>query len=312
MVKYNLGQGETPASPNTVSSMDRVDVGELQQNLLPEQVSSLPRGIKKINKNGTAELNTDFLASCSVFIGTPCYGGMLTDQYFLSLMRLMQVFGQFKINSSINTLRNESLIPRARNNLTAMFLHDTSFTHLLFIDADIEFDPESVIRLLALDRDIIAGAYPKKTINWDQIRRAIDSGKKENLSVYGAEYAINFKLNENNQVRTFAGAIEVLDASTGFMLVKREVFERMIEAFPETKYKNDSAIPDYLADYCYALWDTMIDPESRRYLSEDYTFCRRFQQLGGEIWIDPYTALNHIGTYSFEGDLKTILQIPGS
>lgn len=307
MTKYSLHdkqeekQEETPA----YSVEETIIQGNETIN-----AQDLPRGIKAIRDDGTADLNTDYLEECNVFIAIPCFGGLVTDQTLLGVMRLMQIFAKFKINASINTLRNESLVPRARNNLTAVFLENKSFTHMFFIDADIEFEPESVIRMLALDRDIIAGAYPKKTINWDQVRRAYDAGKTGNLAVYGAEYAINFKLNEQKQVRTLAGAIEVLDASTGFMLIKREVFDRMIEAYPETKYVNDSAIAAELHDYCYALWDTMIDPDTRRYLSEDYTFCRRFQKIGGEIWVDPYTKLNHVGTHVFEGDLRTILQLP--
>jgi GT2 family glycosyltransferase len=130
---------------------------------------------------------------------------------------------QHGIRFRITTLRNESLITRARNILTAMFLEDSSCTHLMFIDADIEFDPDSVIRMLAMDKDIIAGAYPKKTINWGNVKAAAKSDV-EHISTYGADYAINLKFDPTTKkVRTHMGAVEVLDASTGFFIVKRNV-----------------------------------------------------------------------------------------
>jgi hypothetical protein len=249
----------------------------------------------------------EYLKQMNIFFATPCYGGAVTDQYFLSMFRMSQVLMQYGIKFRITTLRNESLVTRARNILTAMFLEDKTCTHLMFIDADIEFEPESVIRMLAMDKDVIAGAYPKKTINWEQVRRAVELGK-EDLSAYGADYAMNLKVQPGtNRVRTSMGAVEVLDASTGFFIVKREVIEKMIEAHPELHYKNDSSIDPKFNEYCYALWDTMIDPNDRRYLSEDYTFCRRWQNLGGEIWIDPNTKLNHVGSFTFNGNLSNML-----
>jgi hypothetical protein len=281
-------------------------------NQAPEQntaleISSLPRGFKSV-EGDRVTVDMDFLRGMNIFFATPCYGGLVTDQYFLSIFKLTQVLIQYKIPFRITTLRNESLISRARNILTAMFLEDTSATHLMFIDADIEFEPDSVIRMLALDKDIIAGAYPKKTINWSQVESAVKADKP-NISTYGAEYAINLKIDpETKKVRTTMGALEVLDASTGFMIVKRKVFEQLIDKHPELFYKNDSSIDAKYNKYCYALWDTSIDPTDRRYLSEDYTFCRRWQNIGGEIWVDPNTKLNHVGSYTYEGDLSNILK----
>lgn len=270
------------------------------------EFSSLPKGFKSVDGENVS-VDMDYLRGMNIFFATPCYGGAVTDQYFLSMFRLSQILMQYGIKFRITTLRNESLVTRARNILTAMFLEDKSCTHLMFIDADIEFEPDSVIRMLAMDKDVIAGAYPKKTINWEQVRRAAEMGKTE-LAEYGADYAMNLKVQPGtNKVRTSMGAVEVLDASTGFFIVKREVIEKMVEAHPELHYKNDSSIDSKFNPYCYALWDTMIDPDDRRYLSEDYTFCRRWQKLGGEIWIDPNTKLNHVGSFTFNGNLNNML-----
>ncbi len=271
--------------------------------------SKLPAGFKSI-EGDKISINMEYLRGMNIFFATPCYGGLVTDQYFLSMFRLSQVLMQYGIKFRITTLRNESLVPRARNILTAMFLEDEASTHLMFIDADIEFDPDSVIRMLAMDKDVIAAAYPKKTINWDSVRAAAKRDEAD-IATFGADYAINLKVEPGtNKVRSHMGAVEVLDASTGFFLVKKEVVQKMTDKHPELHYRNDSSIDPKFNPYCYALWDTMIDPRDRRYLSEDYTFCRRWQDMGGEIWVDPNTKLSHVGSYTFEGNLNNLLR-PG-
>ena len=248
----------------------------------------------RINEQGQAQVDLNVLREkCSVFFATPCYGGLVTDQFFLSIFKASQELVRHGITFRLTTLRNESLVTRARNILSAMFL-ESGATHLFFIDADIEFEPDAVIRMLAMDKDIIAGAYPKKALP--------------------VQYAMNFKYTDpvKKQIRVENGAVEVWDASTGFFCIKREVFEKMMLAYPDLHYKNDSNIDPKLQKYCYALFDTMIDKDENgdnRYLSEDYTFCRLWQRLGGEIWMDPNTRLNHVGSYTFEGDLSKLISM---
>jgi len=239
-------------------------------------------------ESGQAKINLEKLRNHEIFFATPCYGGMITDQYFLSMFKLSQAFMQYNISFRITTLRNESLVTRARNILSAMFMESTA-SHLFFIDADIEFDVDSILRALAYDKDILAAAYPKKALP--------------------VQYAINFKFLDpaTKQVKIENGAVEVLDASTGFFCIKRRVFDKMREAYPELHYRNDSNIDEKFHKYCYSFFDTLHDPDDNRYLSEDYTFCRRWQKLGGEIWLDPNTKLNHVGTYTFEGDVGKIM-----
>src|SRR5210317_1756928 len=245
-------------------------------------------GAFKAVEGNQATIDLEALRKHNIFFATPCYGGMLTDQFFLSMFRTSQTMMRHGINFRVTTLRNESLITRARNILTAMFL-ESNCTHLMFIDADIEWDSEAIIRMLAMDKPIIAGAYPKKTLPID--------------------YAINLKFvdKERKQVRVENGAVEVLDASTGFFMIRRDTIEKMIEAYPELYYINDSSIDPKFNQYCYSLFDTIHDPDDNRYLSEDYTFCRRWQKIGGQIWLDPNTKLNHVGSYTFEGDVSKII-----
>lgn len=230
-------------------------------------------------------LSDEELTKFSVFFATPCYGGLLTDQYHLSIFRLQETLRKYRISHQVTTLRNESLIPRGRNILSAMFL-ESSCTHMMFIDADIEFDGEDVIKLLRMNEPLAVGAYPKKTLP--------------------IQYAVNLKIIDpiTGQVNKKGDAVEVLDASTGFFMIKREVFDKLILAHPELHIKNDSSIDPKLNKHCYALFDTGIDPVDNRYLSEDYYFCRLWQQLGGEIWLHTKIKLNHVGSYTFEGDIS--------
>ena len=254
----------------------------------PEESKEKSFGAFKKVEGDQAVIDLNVLREHNVFFATPCYGGMLTDQFFLSMFRTSQTLMRNGINFRITTLRNESLVTRARNILTAMFL-ESDCTHLMFIDSDIEFSDESVLRALAYDKPIMAAAYPKKALP--------------------IQYAINFKFVDQNtkQIRVENGAVEVLDASTGFFLIKREVIEKMIAEYPELHYRNDSNIDEKFNKYCYSLFDTIHDPDDNRYLSEDYTFCRRWQKIGGEIWLDPNTKLNHVGSYTFEGDVGKII-----
>tara|TARA_R110000744_G_scaffold215021_5_gene333903 strand:- start:173 stop:1060 length:888 start_codon:yes stop_codon:yes gene_type:complete len=254
----------------------------------PPAISQSVGGAFKKIENDQVVIDMDIIRKSNIFFATPCYGGQITDQYFLSMFRLTQELIKYNINFRITTLRNESLVPRARNILNAMFLEAKECTHLMFIDADIEFEPESIIRMLAMDKELITGAYPKKTLPVD--------------------YAINLKFadKEKTQVKVDMGAVEVLDASTGFWLMKREVVDKMIEGYPELFYLNDSSIDPKFNQYCYSFFDTIHDPDDNRYLSEDYTFCRRWQKIGGQIWLDPNTKLNHVGSYTFEGNVNKI------
>ena len=190
-------------------------------------------------------------------------------------------------------------------------------THMFFIDADIEFNPEDVLRMLAYDKPVITGAYPKKALNWDSILSAARSPNlnetAETIEGHSSNYVTNFDYpkDENGEpipnVQIKNNLIKLLDAGTGFMMIKKDVVQKMFDAYPDTKYNNDLNIDNKFEPYMYALFDCIIDPESKRYLSEDYTFCRRWQAIGGEIWLDPRVALNHVGHYTFRGNVRKML-----
>jgi hypothetical protein len=261
------------------------------------------------------EIPVGLLRQKHIFIATPCYGGQIGEPYFRSMMRLAILCNKYDIPYTVSTLANESLITRGRNTLTSFFMENKTATHLFFIDADIEFNPEDLLRMVAYDKPIIVGAYPKKAINWDSIIQASRSNPDETSNTiegHSSNYVVNFDFLKNekgertSQVQIVDNLVRLKDAGTGFMCIKREVFEKMFAQYPETKYVNDINVDQKFEPFMYALFDCIIDPDSRRYLSEDYTFCRRWQDMGGEVYLDPRTALNHVGHYTFRGNIRKL------
>jgi hypothetical protein len=262
------------------------------------------------------QLSVEEIRKSKFFIATPCYGGQLNEPYFRSVIKMMTFFNGHQIPLAFGTIANESLVTRARNVLVAYFLA-SDYTHLMFVDADIEFQTEDILKLYAHKKDVVVGAYPKKGVAWDKIRANLTdpANKSKELSdrdmaSFGSDYAINFKFvdKETKTIGVENGLIKLHDAGTGFMMISREAILKMIKAYPELKYNNDVNIANAdLKDHFYALFDTMIDPIDRRYLSEDYTFCRRWQEIGGDVWLDPSISLNHYGHFCFQGNPEAII-----
>ena len=262
------------------------------------------------------EIPLGLLRQKHIFIATPCYGGQIGEPYFRSMMRFAILCNKYNIKYTISTLANESLVTRGRNTLTSFFMENKDATHLFFIDADIEFNPEDILRMVAYDKPIVVGAYPKKAINWDSILGAARADglqeTAETIEGHSSNYVVNFdflkdeKGNNTPQVQIEDNLVKLKDAGTGFMCINRDVIQKMFDKHPEYKYVNDINVDNKFEPYMYALFDTMIDPESRRYLSEDYMFCRTWQNMGGTVYLDPRTALNHVGHYTFRGNIRKL------
>ena len=249
-----------------------------------------------------------------VLLATPCYGGQMLRGYTQSILNLQRLCDSNGIKLDILTIGNESLITRARNFYVSLVLAKKEYTHLFFVDADISFNPLNVVRMLMAQKDIIAGCYPKKGISWDKISTLIKEGvvDKEFIEPASYDYAVNIITENDNGVQRVPiqnGFMKVAYAATGFMLIKREVLEKMVREYSNLKYVNDVGGYDSHGnkDYFYAVFDCLIDPVSKRYLSEDYAFCKRWLSMGGEIWVDLSCNLTHSGTYDFKGAyLKSI------
>ena len=262
------------------------------------------------------EIPIGLLRKKHIFIATPCYGGQLGEPYFRSMMKLAIMCNKYDIPYTISTLANESLITRGRNTLTSFFMANEEATHLFFVDADIEFEPEDLLRMVAYDKPITVGAYPKKDVNWDSIIHAARANTEETahtIEGHSSNYVVNFDFlkdesgNRTPQVQIQDNLIKLKDAGTGFMCIKKETIQQMFDKHTDLKYVNDINVDNKFEPFMYALFDCIIDPDSRRYLSEDYTFCRRWQEMGGDVWLDPRTALNHVGHYTFRGNIRKLL-----
>lgn len=233
-----------------------------------------------------------------IFLGIPSYGYKCFTPFVSSLLKLQKLVDHTEnIDIHVHFIPQESLITRARNSLVSYFLK-SDCTHLMFIDADIEFHAEDVLSLLNHDKDIIVGAYPHKSLV-----------KKEGLSDQACfDYAVNML---KKDVRVENGVMEVQYGATGFMMIKRDVLEKMIAHYPETKYVNDIKLRDEFGEERYALFDCIIDPDSKRYLSEDYTFCKRWTDMGGKIHVDIMVNLSHFGIKSYDGSFLMKLKENG-
>ena len=293
MAKKNKAKPQTHKQPQTATD-------DIMHKLLDQKI----------------EIPVGLLRKKHIFIATPCYGGQLGEPYFRSMMRLAIMCNKYDIPYTISTLANESLITRGRNTLVSFFMENPEASHLFFIDADIEFEPEDVLRMVAYDKPVVVGAYPKKAVNWESIigaARANPNETAQTIEGHSSNYVVNFdflkdeKGDKTPQVQISDNLIKLKDAGTGFMVIKKETIQEMFDKHSDLKYANDINVDQKFEKHMYALFDTMIDPESKRYLSEDYTFCRRWQQMGGDVWLDPRTALNHVGHYTFRGNIRKLL-----
>ncbi|ACB96773.1 hypothetical protein [Beijerinckia indica] len=234
-----------------------------------------------------------------IFLATPCFGGLVSQHYMQSVLSLVQFGGQAGFDITLALLGHDSLITRSRNTLIAQFLQHTEATHLLFVDADIAFDPEQVFHMLAFDQDFVAGIYPLKVIDWTQPAIKRVAMREESFETAALHYVGSLETGQALERKgRFATGIY---CGGGFMLLKRQVVTRLIEAYPQSRYKNVHAFSNAKAENNYALFECLIDKETEAYVSEDFGFCQKWRDIGGRIWLDTEGRLTHIGSYQFSG-----------
>ena len=250
-----------------------------------------------------------------IFLGMPMYGGMLSEATMHGLLDLQQWSLATGVAMRFQTIGNESLITRARNTIVSQMFDATDYvaTHLLFIDSDIGFTHHNIDRLVRFDKDVACGIYPRKHLYLDKIKKILKENPDasvEEIEVKSLGYNINF--DDPLNVRLEEGFCKVNEAATGMMLVKREVFVKMMKQFPERKYESDQIINghSYSSDNCYDLFP--VGPyqtkNQKRYLSEDYYFSRLWtEHCGGDIWADFAMPLTHFGNRAFKGHVGRLL-----
>ena len=229
-----------------------------------------------VTNQQNVQVNIDYLRTTRVHICMPCYGGQLTEACFMSFVKWANLCRQLNIDWTVETMTNESLISRARNTLTSKFLYTKESTHLMFIDADIGWEPWHLLVLLDAQKDVIGGLYPMKSLPIKWCVNGIPGQAEDPTS----------------------NLIEVTKTGTGFLLIKRDVFEKL-NAHPATKpFNNDIGLPAELNPFMKTYFDTAV--RENRYYSEDWTFCENWRDIGGQVFIDKRIMLKHVGTYVFD------------
>ena len=241
-----------------------------------------------------------------LFIATPMYGGLCNGSYTVGLLTSVGVFARNNISIQYAHMMNESLITRARNALAKDFLA-SDCTHLMFIDADVGFNAQDIIRMVHADKEIICGIYPKKEINWGDVAKAVQAGvPPQELHKHTGAFVLNLIDNATSLEGDVYTPMEIANGGTGFMLIKREVFEGLIGKVPT--YTNDmfTAIDtERKKEVINEFFTTSITEDDNRLLSEDYHFCMIARKAGFKVWAAPWAQLSHTGTYIFSGALPS-------
>jgi hypothetical protein len=263
------------------------------------------------------QVDLDILRKRKLFVATPMYGGNCHGMYTKSTADLAKLCTHYGIEVKFFYLFNESLITRARNYCVDEFMR-SDYTHLMFIDSDIGFDPNDVLTLLALmdtdnpdnDKHIMCGPYPKKTIAWEKIKRAVDKGFADDnpneLERFVGDYVFN-PAGGQSQVR-LDQPVKVLEGGTGFMMITKDAFKKFDEAYPDYSYKPDHVRTKHFdgSREIMMYFQALIDEKTKRYLSEDYMFCQWMEKVGVHTWMCPWMKLLHTGSYTFGGSLSDL------
>jgi hypothetical protein len=244
------------------------------------QPTTIPPSDPAQTNQQNVQVDLDYLRTTRVHFCMPCYGGQLTESTFMSYIKWSNTARQLGIEWTVETMTNESLISRARNTLTAKFLTTPESTHLMFVDADIGWEPWHLLVMLNAQKDVIGGLYPMKSL---PVKWCVN-GLPGFVETPGDPL------------------VEVTKTGTGFMLIKREVFEKL-NAHPAVRpFNNDIGLPEHLNPHMKTYFDTAV--RENRYYSEDWTFCENWRDLGGQIFIDKRVLLRHTGTYVFDGQTQ--------
>jgi hypothetical protein len=255
------------------------------------------------------KINLARLRGKKFFIATPMYGGVCNYNYTISMIKLVGMCHSYGIDFAFEFLYNESLITRGRNNLVRKFLNNKECDVLVFIDGDISFDPEDVLAMFYLaatdpDKGIVTAPYPKKTISWDLMYKAVQEGKingPEDLKAHSAAFVSDFSSDNTRRDISLIEPQEIAEAGTGLMAISRNTFNAIMKRNPDKKYLTEEREETY--DFFYV----GIDKHNNRYISEDYSFCQEAHDVGVKTWILPWAQTAHFGSYLFEGNFGEYL-----
>ncbi len=248
-----------------------------------------------------------------IFVATPVHSEC-SIHYTQALLKFQKQCMMNSIMVSFSLLKS-SLVTQGRNLCVANFLKDpANYTHLLFIDSDIDFKFDTIMKMLKFDREVIATPYPMKHIHWDQIWDRVQKGKIKNIDeLKRAGHAFPIKLDnqKGKEIPVVDGVIEVSHAPTGCMLIKKQVFDKMIKAYPNDKIEQATIVNGIalIDEYNYNFFDTIHDPETKKYYGEDFGFCKKWTAIGGKCYCYVSDDITHVGEYAYNGKLMDNLDI---
>lgn len=256
-----------------------------------------------------------------LYILTPCYGGVVHVNYTCALLKTIELCQELGIKVITEFTKNESLVQRARNHLIAKAMHNSDTTHIIFIDSDITWSAKDIINLILHDKEIVGGIYPFKTFYLDKLNDEQEMKKiKEKYNNNKIHQTLSFpdflkqnllKFNLNfmsGQQRVQNNLLPIRHLATGFMMFQRSCIEKMMEQYAHTKYECDTG--QLLGDenkFCYALFDCFI--KDGHYYSEDWGFCDRWKNIGGDIYTDITVTLGHSGMTDYYGKVLSTLEL---
>jgi len=312
-IKFDIIDDNAPKTHN---------VAKLLDELVVEQRSSSEPPPKPTNAFQTSVQEYLSKNKPCLYILTPCFGSVCFVNYVHCLISTIETFRQYGIEVVIEFCRNDSLVSRARNNLVARAMANPKMTHIMFIDNDITWDANDILKLMISDKNLVGGIYPLKNYNWSDL--LVDKKNPSNPSPNTVQQMIERKNNSQfkdiisdesmvqfNLVRYNVNYLDstlnidknlakVRHIATGFMMIKRNVIEKMSQAFPSTKYVDDvNFLKKEENEFAYALFDCGV--EEGHYFSEDWLFCHRWTKMGGSIWMDVSIALTHTGIEDYKG-----------
>ena len=252
----------------------------------------------------------------SLSVLTPMYGGTCMNNYFNSCLTLKELFGKYEIDHSFISTVNESLVTRARNRLADVYLKEKEHTHAVYIDSDIGYNPQDILRLLELDLDIVGAPCSQKKIRWDKIQGMFHRNHRDytadEISRAAGHPVFNPEPFEGLKEFVLTEPQEMRHVGTGLLMIRRNVFEKFMEVYSDRWYESrgsdDSDLPGQVFDF----FRIGIDPETRQYDSEDYCFCQDCKALGFKVWICPWMCTTHMGSYTFTADLITATRLTGT
>ena len=233
--------------------------------------------------------------SLHLVIGTPMYGGMCTSEYTDSLLKLSEAANKSNVKLTTIFLGNESLIQRGRNTIAHHFMNLPDATHLLFIDADLKFRTEDIVKMIKADKELIIGPVPLKGYDWEEIRQRAVNGE-DDIGRTGGVFNINHL--PGIEMEDEETPFEIEHGGNAMMMIRRDCLEALA---PHTPYYTNGgrSLPDGIEIKDY--FRVEVDPERKHLLSEDYFFCHSYRKIGGKVWCAPWCQIGHFGSHLFNG-----------